>query len=184
MQAAVLYRAFSDDMWEISISGQMSACIYSAVFGALLCILYDIIRATRKAGADSFLAVFIGDVLFWLISAVAVFIFLVAVTNGELRGYVLFFCLIGFVIYRFTVGRLTFFFMCKMFSFLAFCIQKLSYALANFGLVIDGWTHRMFSNTFGVLSRFFSRIKKLLKSIYNMLYTKRHKSKTEFDVNE
>ncbi len=158
----------------------MFACLYSIVFGALLCVFYDIIRATRKAGANSFIAVFIGDIIFWLVSAVSVFLFLVAVTNGEIRGYVLFFCLVGFVFYRLSIGRLTFFVMCWFFSLFVRIWCKLSDSLANFCSFADRKAEILFAKGFKVLCD----VKKLLKSIYGMLYTKKDKSKMEYDINE
>lgn len=171
-------------MWEISVGGQVSACVYSVVLGALLCVFYDIIRATRKAGANSHIAVFAGDILFWLISALSVFIFLIAVTNGEIRGYVLLSCMLGFIIYRLTLGRLTFLVMCWFLSLFVRVWRKLSGILANICCAINDGAERFFVKIIKGLSQVFRYIKKLLKNTYSMLYTMIHKSKLESDVNE
>lgn len=166
------------------MGGQITAFLYSLLLGAALCLIYDVIRATRKAGADSFFAVFAGDILFWAISAVLVFIFLVAVTNGEIRGYVLFSAAVGFLIYRFTVGRPVFFALCFVFSFLSLIIRKFSFAVSKFCDFSEEKTDVVLKKTGAVLKICALSVKKLLKNISHMLYTDKRSKDTENDLNE
>ncbi len=80
--------------------------MYSVMFGAALCLYYDVARIFRLAVRHSAAAVFCEDLSFWITSAFAVFLFLLARTNGELRGYVFVSLLAGFFACRFTVSRL------------------------------------------------------------------------------
>ena len=184
IQAAVFYPAYSDNMWEISIGGQLITGLYSLALGAVLCAFYDIFRAFRKAGADSFISVFIGDIVFWLVSAVAVFLFLIAVTNGEIRGYVILFCIAGFLLYRITIGKAVFFLLCKLLFFGAGIRRGISKILAGFSSLIVKITGFFLCKTAKIAQVVSHTAKKLLKSVYNMLYTKRQSDKLENDVNE
>ena len=166
------------------MGGQITAFLYSLLLGAVLCLFYDIIRATRKAGADSFFAVFIGDILFWIISAVAVFIFLVSVTNGEIRGYILFSAAVGFMLYRFTVGKPVFFVLCFIFSFVSGIMNKLSIAVARFCCSFEKKITVLLGKTSLILKGCASTVKKLLKSVRHMLYTDKNKKDTENVLDE
>ena len=158
--------------------GSQAANVFlSLCLGVILCAFYDIIRATRKAGADSFAAVFIGDIFFWLVSAFAVFLFLIATTNGEIRGYVLFFAAVGFILYRLTLGRAVFYLLQSFFIFLARVLRKTMFLSAKF----CGITEKQLSR---FIKAVLSRVKKLLKSIYNMVYTKTDKKVTGNDLSE
>lgn len=171
-------------MWEISVSGQVAAFLFSLVLGAVLSLVYDIIRVTRKIGLDSFAQVFIGDVLFFSVSAVVVFIYLVGVTNGEIRGYVIFSVAIGFALYRFTVGRAIFYLLCKFSLFLSCIFKLLSGFLFKFFSFCEKPVDFAVSKVSSLGVRGFNIIKKLLKNISSMLYTTKDKRKAEHDIDE
>ena len=171
-------------MWEISVGGQATAFACSAVLGAILGFVYDIIRATRKVGLNSFAAVFIGDMLFWIISAVAVFMFLMAVTNGEIRGYILFSCLSGFIIYLLTLGRAVSFLFFNIFSLLAKWTRAASGFIGGVCVTVEHFANSIIKTAAGGIRRILSRLKKLLKNIRDLLYTDKNKEVTELDVDE
>lgn len=183
--AAALYPEYSDDMWEISIGSQAQTFIYALLLGAILCFIYDIIRVTRVLGADSFVAVFIGDVFFWLVSAVTVFIFLIATTNGEIRGYVLWSGAVGFLLYRFTIGRIVFKPIRVLLCFIARVIKKASDISARFCLLTEGCLNRFFIKVIGFLKAVFRAVKKVLKNVHSLVYyTNKHKNQTGNDFDE
>ena len=113
-------------MWEITLSGQVTGFLFSLALGALLAVFYDFIRAARDAGLNSFVAVFIGDLLFFIISALTVFIYLVGTTNGQVRGYILFSAAVGFMLYRITVGKAVYFFVSGLFKYTLTVFRRLS----------------------------------------------------------
>ncbi|MBR4909890.1 MAG: spore cortex biosynthesis protein YabQ [Clostridia bacterium] len=158
-------------MWEISVTGQTAAFFYSAALGAILGFFYDMIRATRKAGANSFIAVFIGDILFWVLSAVLIFLLLMAVTNGEIRGYILVSCFSGFILYLLTLGRIISVCMANILILLKKTMVKASRKAVQ----ISGFAQKRIGafllKTAGVLKRCFTSVKKLLKKPDKMLYT-------------
>lgn len=92
-------------MWEININNQIITFGLSLCVGAVLCAIYDMLRAWRKVEFNSFMTVFITDIIFWVFSAFVTFIFLMARTNGEIRGYVILGALVGFMLFRISLSR-------------------------------------------------------------------------------
>ena len=105
-------------MWEISNSLQAINFLYSIVLGIILALVYDFIRALRKIKAYSAIAVFFQDVIYFILAVPIVFCFLLATTNGELRGFVFFGIMLGFIISLLSVSRLNLKFLVKVFMFL------------------------------------------------------------------
>ncbi len=78
--------------------------MYSLLLGCLLCFFYDILRGLRANVSHSDIAVFFEDIVFWAVAAFATFLFLLVRANGEIRGYVPFSSLLGFVACRLTLS--------------------------------------------------------------------------------
>lgn len=92
-------------MWEISNYNQIVTFALSVCLGAIFCVFYDIFRALRQVCLNTILLINICDVFIWIIYAFTTFIFLIARTNGEVRGYVLCGELLGFVLIRLSVSK-------------------------------------------------------------------------------
>ena len=92
-------------MWEISNSGQAFSFLLAVVLGGIFCLFFDVFRSIRKNFEHSILAVFAEDILYFAVITPITFCFLLATTNGELRFYVFFAMLLGFIITRLTVSR-------------------------------------------------------------------------------
>ena len=75
--------------------------------GFLLGAYYDVFRLLRLWLPSSVAVVFVQDGVYCISSAVAVFLFSLAVTDGELRVYLLVGLVIGFFAYCRTIGRVT-----------------------------------------------------------------------------
>lgn len=93
-------------MWEIDISLQVLSFIRSVALGMIYCLLYDILRAFRKVVSYSDMVVSLQDFLYFLIITPVTFLFLLSVTNGEVRFYVFCGIALGFFGCRFTVSRI------------------------------------------------------------------------------
>lgn len=93
----------------ISVSEQVMIFLYAAALGGVLSAIYDVFRIIRIAFDGRITAVFVEDILFSIIALVLTFIFVVAFNNGELRFFVLIGEFVGFIIYYFTIGKLTMF---------------------------------------------------------------------------
>ena len=82
------------------IVGQSRYVLASFVWGAFLMFLYDFIlvhRSRKKAGK---IRMFIGDWIFWGISAVFVFQMIFELNNGILRSFFVVAFLLGMIGYR------------------------------------------------------------------------------------
>ena len=159
-------------MWEINIGGQALTFLYAVILGFMLCVFYDIIRALRKSGLNGNVSVFITDMLFWLVNTFITFMFLMATTNGQVRAFVLIAELSGFIICRLTLSRLLF----PVFKFLVcsfwMLLSKISYYSAIGCSKIEQLLHSakvLFCKNFKIALK---EVKKLLKSVWQMLYTK------------
>ena len=93
-------------MWEINNASQYLCFLYSIGIGVALGLIYDFIKIDRIVFKRKNLFVFCGDILFWLISTFVFFSFSVVFSNGQIRGYLLFGSLLGFLIYKLTLSRI------------------------------------------------------------------------------
>ncbi len=84
-------------LWELFLSGGM---------GFILGAYYDVFRIWRRTVRSSVVAVFFQDCLFFATSAVIIFLFSLAMTDGVVRVYVLCGAALGYFAYRHTVGNL------------------------------------------------------------------------------
>lgn len=134
-------------MWEISIKGQAVTFLYGLIFGGCYCIFYDIIRAVRRVFLNSRTAVFIEDILFFTVTAFASFLFLLARTNGEIRGYVIISFAVGFAAVRFSVS-----------PFILKILVKAS-----------GFIRKIFKKLFSLLFRFTDSLELIIKKLVKKL---------------
>ncbi len=100
---------------------QLSLVVYSLILGAILGIIFDVLRISRvlltyrgnggriRRVSDTFLSAiaFIEDIFFASVSAALLILFCFKVNRGISRSFLLFGAAVGFILYYFTVGRLT-----------------------------------------------------------------------------
>lgn len=154
-------------MWEISLSLQIKTSLYGMALGVLLCGLYDIIKALRSISNNGAVGIFVGDIIFSVLSAIITFLFLLATTDGEIRGYALFFEGVGFLISRLTVSVFFLKLFCKVTGFFVKAINKISKLLFKISVKTEG----LFLRFTDVCKKI---IKKLLKKGDELLYTKKN----------
>ena len=116
-------------MWEIGVENQAATFLLSLPVGFILCCFYDFFRILRKYRRLSNVVVFLLDVVYFIVAAFFVFCFLILRTNGEIRGYVLFGALLGFVFCRQTFSHLLFFLCKPIYEFYVFLKKYLKIAL-------------------------------------------------------
>ncbi len=85
---------------------QLRELFLSCGMGFLLGAYYDVFRLLRCWLSPSRLRIFLGDCAYASTSAVATFLFLLALNGGVLRWYLFLGLLVGFFAYRRTVGSL------------------------------------------------------------------------------
>lgn len=91
-------------MWEIKNSIQIISFFAALVLGVIISLCYDILRAVRKCGKNSFWAVLVTDIFFSFLSAVVTFLFFMVFTSGQIRFYVIFAEGLGFCICRVSIS--------------------------------------------------------------------------------
>lgn len=171
-------------MWEIDLNGQTQTFAYSLCLGALACLFYDVIRAIRRVWRNSAVAVFFEDLLFWIISAFATFIFLMARTSGEIRGYVLACEFSGFILCRLTLSKPLFFLTVHFFKILSKIITFTNNCINVFYTKIELTLSVILGKIYVFTGYLIKTAKKLLKKLHKLLYTKKSNINMEQSLNE
>lgn len=152
-------------MWEISSKFQFFSFIGALTLGGILSLFYDIFRALRKVKNFTYINIFLQDIFCFLIFAFTTFIYLLSVTNGEIRGYVLIGIALGFIMMYYTVSK----------YFLVILIWLFN-ALKKIIKLFSSWFYRILEkiDVFLVKStkNFFYYFKKGLKKLRSLLYNK------------
>ncbi len=112
-------------MWEIDNTSQFLSFLISVAFGMGYCLLYDLIRAVRKAIKINDITVFFQDVFYFVFITLITFMLLSALTNGEIRAYVILGLIIGFVACYLTLSRLTVKMFASFLKMICFCFEKI-----------------------------------------------------------
>lgn len=76
------------------------------ILGIIYCLLYDILRALRRAKKISDITVAVQDIIYFIIISPITFLYLLAATNGELRFYIFLGIFLGFLLFFYTVSQL------------------------------------------------------------------------------
>ena len=94
---------------DFSNSHQLITFLLSLALGAVFCIIYDIFRFFHKKYSPPWIAVFLGDVLYFALAAAVTFCFFIMFSKGMIRVYVYFGELLGFILCRFSLSKLFWF---------------------------------------------------------------------------
>ena len=89
----------------LSMSGQGAAFLATAVAGAVLGILYDCFRILRRVLYHKTVATTIEDAVFWIISTLLMFAFLLERNFGDIRGFIFMGLALGAVLYFTMISR-------------------------------------------------------------------------------
>ena len=87
---------------------QISVVAYALVLGAVLGIFYDIFRIVRLLCGARNLGIFIHDVIYFLISGLVTFLFVLLFNFGESRFYILAGEALGWCLYHVSVGDMVY----------------------------------------------------------------------------
>lgn len=107
---------------ELTFARQSAAFLWSVPLGAALGVLYGLFRLLRFALRPGKATVFVLDVLFMLAWALAAFYFSLAFLSGYIRLYVFAGSLLGFALYRLTLGWA----LCRVYQPIVRSMAKLS----------------------------------------------------------
>lgn len=90
----------------IAITQQTAVFFHSLLLGVALGCFYDLFRITRIAFLIPAPLVLVEDLLFFLLSSIVLFGFMLENSYGQLRWFILLGMALGWVIYYFTAGSL------------------------------------------------------------------------------
>jgi len=151
-------------MWEINSNLQIATFLYSLILGVIFEIFYDVFRAMRKILSHKNIAVFIEDVVYFLVISLITFLFLLGFTNGEVRAYILFGIGVGFYLFYKLFSR-------YILCFLTFITK---WIFKVFSLILKAYK-RSFSKIYEIIAVFLENStvfwKKVLKNTARMVYT-------------
>ncbi len=153
-------------MWEIHNNLQLLGFLYSLVLGMIYSVFYDLFRTIRILKHHKNLTVFFEDIFYFLLLCVATFLFLLSITNGEIRAYILFGIALGFLIFNRLFSKL---FVKVFFKVLKFFFSGIRAVSKGFYLIFEK-IDRLFLKIFKNSLNFF---KKGLKTTKGLLYTNR-----------
>ncbi len=86
---------------------QLFIFIMCCIFGLCLGVFFDIFKIGRKMSNPSAISVGIQDGIFWIISAIGTFVFLLIIDDGRMRLYELFTIFSSWLLYYATLSRYT-----------------------------------------------------------------------------
>lgn len=134
---------------------QITTFAMAAGVGLALCLLYDLFRIARLLRPPSKTGLFVQDVLYWLVSAVVVFCFLLVRCDGGIRFYAMLGLVLGWLACHLTVSR---------------WMMRLSRRLVRALRGVARWIKRHFFRPIARLLRGIGRIcVKLLKKMLHLL---------------
>ena len=89
----------------LSMSGQAAAFLATAAAGAVLGMLYDCFRILRRVWRHKTVTTTIEDAIFWLVSTLLMFAFLLNRNLGDIRAFIFMGLALGAVLYFLMLSR-------------------------------------------------------------------------------
>lgn len=83
----------------ISVSSQAYIFLFTVLGGIIIGFIYDLFRVSRKVIKTNNFIVYFEDIIFWLVSSIALFGILFFSNAGEIRGYAIIGVVLGIIIY-------------------------------------------------------------------------------------
>ncbi|MBC8062455.1 MAG: spore cortex biosynthesis protein YabQ [Clostridiaceae bacterium] len=83
----------------ISIESQLNVLIYSIIAGMITGVLFDIYRIIRGIRNPKVILTFFSDIIFWILSAFVIFIFLLYTNYAFMEIYIFLYIALGIYIY-------------------------------------------------------------------------------------
>ena len=112
---------------ELTFAVQSAAFLYSLLPGILIGVIYGLFKLLRTVFNFSNVMTFAADVAFMIISAVLIYLYILAFLSGYVRLYLLPGILAGFLAYRLTLGKL----LCKVYRPFFMLLKRLFSAVSK-----------------------------------------------------
>ena len=88
------------------VLGQMHIFLCAIAAGAAVALLYDLLRIKRRAIKTNVIIVSLEDILYWLVSAIIIFLTVYNSNSGEIRGYIFMGNIAGVLIYLLLLSKI------------------------------------------------------------------------------
>ena len=88
-----------------AVTSQVTIFLFSIVLGAVLSVLFDGFRVVNAVFRANWKRIFFEDIVYFILSAIITFTYILIMNMGEIRFYIIWGELIGWVIYRLTIGK-------------------------------------------------------------------------------
>lgn len=147
-------------MWEIDNNFQLISFLISCGVGVVYCLIYDILRAIRKSTDVTDGTVFLQDIVYFIIISITTFMLLTALSNGEIRSYVIIGLILGFLLCFCTFSRINLKILAFLFKNIYFLSNKVVSLINN---LLDAIC-RFFNKTFKKTLNLLNIIKKIFKN--------------------
>lgn len=112
-------------MLGINIIDEFYIFLIAINYGLIIGCIYDFYRVFRHFSESKKVLTAIEDILFWIIIALIIFVFLVDKTNGIIRGFVILGIIIGYVFYIKVISKYSFSFLKKIFKLILDLISEI-----------------------------------------------------------
>lgn len=158
----------------VIISEQLIFFLKSILLGILLGLIFDVFKILRLSIKHSNIFIFIEDILFFCMAAVFSYNFMINISFGQIRLFILSGHLIGFILYKLSISN----FIVKFVVYIISLLTKIVKLFFDFMIKpLYEFILYIFKIIFGPVIRFFIKnikfIKKLLQSrlmiVYNFL---------------
>ncbi|MCX7885462.1 MAG: spore cortex biosynthesis protein YabQ [Caloramator sp.] len=83
----------------LPINTQIYYFVYTAIAGIIIGVMFDVYRILRGFNSPNRLITAVSDLLFWIFTAILIFIFFFFTNNGELRYYTFVGLILGIFLY-------------------------------------------------------------------------------------
>lgn len=103
------------------IANQVFVFFWSIVIGAILALIFDFFRISRRKGNTKNWVVYVEDVFYWIIVAVMIIASAFITNDGELRGYMFIGYGIGAIFYLILFSKM----LIKIISGILDCIENI-----------------------------------------------------------
>lgn len=88
-----------------SVSTQFNLLLFSLIAGVITGVLFDLYRVFRGLENPNIVVTFIQDTLFWILTGIIVFIFLLSTNHAYMREYVYIAIAAGVVLYMGLISK-------------------------------------------------------------------------------
>lgn len=90
---------------EVTLSSQIVVFLGSLALGATLSLFYDIFRVFDVILMCKPKRVFLEDVIYLVLCAIATFVYMLITSMGEIRGYILIAMLLGWTFFHVSISK-------------------------------------------------------------------------------